>query len=215
LNQEVTHMPMKDSWKIDAGKTAFITVDFEDAFMHPGGRLVIDKARDFMPTVNELSALCRSLKMPVMHLGHYVRPDMSDMGLMQEIRPPANAEYDIFAGGKGTEFYKDLKVDKTDYVVHKIRYSPFITGSSNLEPLLRGLGRDSFILCGILTDICVAMTTCDAMMLGFRVFVVGDLTATLTDERQKISLQVLDRNFCKVTDSKQVKADLLALKKAQ
>ncbi len=207
-------MPMKDSWKIDPQKTAFITVDFENAFMHPRGRLVISKARDFMPTVNVLTDLCRKLKIPVIHVGHSIRPDMSDMGLMQEIRPPSNAEFDIFEGGKGTDFYETMNVAKEDYVVKKIRYSPFIAGSSNLEPLLRGLGRDSFMVCGILTDICVAMTTCDAMMLGFKVFLISDLTATLTDERQKVALEVLDRNFCKVVTSQSVKADLEQLVKA-
>jgi len=63
---------------------------------------------------------------------------------------------------------------------------------------LRGLGRDSLIICGVATDICVATTIVDAMMLDFRVFLVGDLTTTLSDERQKVALEVLDRHFAKV-----------------
>ena len=93
-------------------------------------------------------------------------------------------------------------------MVPKIRYSALIPGSSNLEPLLRGLGRDSFIICGILTDVCVASTTIDAMMLGFKVFFVADLTRTLSDERQKIALEVIGRHFARVvtsgTDKKRV-----------
>ena len=86
---------------------------------------------------------------------------------------------------------KGLDVKEGDYEVKKIRYSCFIAGSSNLEPLLRGLGRDSFIICGVATDVCVLTTTVDGMMLGFRVFYVGDLTTTFNEERQRIALQAI------------------------
>ena len=50
--------------------------------------------------------------------------------------------------------------------------------------------------CSIIAGI---ITTIDAMMLGFKVFFVGDLTVTRTGERHEIALEVLDTLFAKVT----------------
>jgi len=77
-----------------------------------------------------------------------------------------------------------------------------------LEPLLRGLGRDRFIICGVATDVCIGATTIDGMMLGFKVFLVGDLTATFSQERQKIALEVYDRHFAKVMNFNEVMEEL-------
>jgi len=86
----------------------------------------------------------------------------------------------------------------------KNRYSAFIAGSSALEKLLRSLGRTSIIICGVAADVCVGATTIDAMMPGFKVFFVSDLTANATPERQKVALEVYDGNFAKVVTSAQV-----------
>jgi ureidoacrylate peracid hydrolase len=101
-------------------------------------------------------------------------------------------------GRRGNEFCDGLNMTKDDYIVPKIRYSALIPGSSRLEPLLRDLGRDSFMICGVATVVCVGATTMDAMMLGFKVFFIGDLTETFSEERKKIALKVYDRHFAKV-----------------
>lgn len=159
----------------------------------------------------KLTSICRNLGIPVIHVRTISRPDLSDVGLLQEIRPRTDSEWEYLEGRKGTEFYKDLEVKEGDYEVKKIRYSCFIPGSSNLEPLLRGLGRDSFIICGVATDVCVFTTTVDAMMLGFRVFYVGDLTTTFNEERRRVTLEVLDMHFAKVMTFEQVQQELKQL----
>ena len=115
-------------------------------------------------------------------------------------------------GGKGNEFCLGLEVTQDDYIVEKIRYSALIAGSSSLEPLLRGLGRDRFMICGVATDVCVGATTIDAMMLGFKVFFIGDLTATFNEERQKVALEVYNRHFAKVMSFNEVMKELTLYK---
>jgi len=73
------------------------------------------------------------------------------------------------------------------------------------------LGRDRLIICGVATDVCVGATTADAMMLGFKVFLVSDITATLSDERQRVALEVLNEHFAKVITFEQVQEELKQL----
>ena len=72
------------------------------------------------------------------------------------------------------------------------------------------MGRDSFIICGVATDICVGTTTADGMMMGFKVFFVGDLTATFSQERQKVALEVYSM-FAKVMTFDEIMKELAQL----
>ena len=207
-------MILKDDWRIDREKTAVVTIDLQRYGLEPGSFRELPNAREFVPRVNELNGMCRKLRMPVIHVRAIVRADLSDIGILQEIRPRTDSGLEYIEGRKGAEFYPDLEVRESDYIVTKNRYSALITGSSDLEPLLRGLGRDSFIVCGVATDVCLESTVRDAMMIGFRVFIVGDLTATFTEERQKIALEVLNKHFAKVMRFDDVKKELLELSTA-
>lgn len=202
-------MTPKDNWKIDTAKTAMVIIDLQRTFLDPNSPVECAQARNFVPKVNELASMCRQLRIPVIHVRTSHRPDLSDIGLLQDIRPrQGEHELELLEGKKGVDFYKGMEIAGEDYVVTKIRYSAFIPGSSSLEPLLRGLGRDSFIICGVATDVCVGTTTADAMMLGFKVFFISDLTATLTEERHRVALEVLNKHFAKVTTFDQVKREL-------
>ena len=204
-------MVPRDNWKIDLKKTALITIDMQRAYLEPGAAVECAAGREFIPKINELASTCRKLGIPVIHMCNSFRADLTDVGLMQEIRPRTDSEWEAIEGRRGVEFYKDLNIDEDDYVVKKIRYSAFIPGSSTLGSLLWGLGRDSFIICGIATDICVMSTTIDGMMLGYRVFFVGDLCATLNEERQRAALRLLDSQFAKVITFEEVRNELKEL----
>ncbi len=201
-------MVRKDDWRIDSKKAAFVIIDMQRAFLEPGSPVECAEARDFVHRLNELTALCRRVGVPVIHVFQAIRQDLSDIGLLAEIRPRTDSEWEAIEGRKGAEFYKGINIGKGDYIVKKVRYSAFIPGSSRLEPLLRGLGRDSLIVCGVVTDICVMATAIDAMMLDLRVFLVGELTATLSEERQRVALKVLGRHFARVMTFEQVRGEL-------
>jgi nicotinamidase-related amidase len=69
------------------------------------------------------------------------------------------------------------------------------------------------MICGVATDVCVGATTIDAMMLGFKIFFIGDLTATFSEERQRIALEVYNRHFAKVMTFNEVMKVLTQLSK--
>ena len=107
-----------------------------------------------------------------------------------------------------SRFYKEMDVRDDDYVVIKNRYSCFIPGSSSLERLLRSQGRDTIVLAGTKTDICVESTARDGDDARLRVAVLKDATATLTDEEHQASLNVLIQEFADVLTVDEVLGEL-------
>lgn len=198
--------PLKETWDISPEKTALIVIDMQRAFTDKGAPVMVPGALELVPGINELTDVCRRRKIPVIFVRMMHRADFSDLGLKKEMRLiQTNNELEAIEGWKGTEFCDGLKVLPSDYQVGKIRYSAFTPGSSDLELLLKDLGKDSFIICGILTDVCVSATAMDGMMLGFKVFYVGDLTKTVSDDRQRVALEVLSKHYAKVVTLEQIK----------
>ncbi len=202
-------VPQKDSWKVDPGKVALVVIDMQRVFLDEGAPVECPGGREIVPKINELARTCRSLKIPVIQIHSSFRPDRSDMGLIPDFRTAeVNGEYRNITGRKGDEFYPALEIAEHDYIVNKIRFSAFISGASHLELLLRGLGRDSFIACGVATEICVAASVIDAQMLGFKVFCIGDLTAGRNEALARMMLELLDRYYAKVVTFKEIMKEL-------
>lgn len=205
-------MALKDKWNIDLKSTALIIIDMQNGYLTAGAPVYCPKAVHFIPKINELSGICRSLGIPVIFVCASYRPDLSDIGLREEIRPLTDSILEVLEGRKSAEVVNGLNVEKSDYIVKKCRYSAFIGGSSSLEPLLRTLGRDILLICGIATDVCVGATVIDGMMLNFRMLVIGDLTATMNEERQKVALEVLNMHFARVITLSEAQKQMQLLK---
>jgi ureidoacrylate peracid hydrolase len=94
-----------------------------------------------------------------------------------------------------------MDIRDEDYIIIKNRYSCFISGSSSLERLLRSQKRDTVMLAGTKTNICVESTARDGMMIDMHMVVLRDATASLTDEEHQASLNVLIQEFADVLTS--------------
>ena len=183
-------------------KTAFVVIDMQNAFVAPGGLIEVPASREIIPVINRTAAECRRLGVPVIWIrshhpkggsdwrhffDHFVRP---------ERREAAAAA--LSDDAPSSRFHPDMDIVDEDYIVFKNRYSCLIPGSSSLERLLRSLGCDTLLLAGTKTNICVESTARDAMMLDFRVVVLSDATAALTDEEHQASLNVLIQEFADI-----------------
>ena len=62
---------------------------------------------------------------------------------------------------------------------------------TNLEYLLRSMGRETLAVCGVVTGSCVQATTCDAAARGFDAVVIEDATATWSDDMQREALETM------------------------
>src|ERR1700677_3746021 len=79
--------------------------------------------------------------------------------------------------------------------VIKDRYSALIPGSSGLERLLRSLDIDTVLVAGTKTNICCEATARDAMMLDFKVVMVSDCCAALSDDEHRAALENMIQQF--------------------
>jgi ureidoacrylate peracid hydrolase len=91
-------------------------------------------------------------------------------------------------GEYGHRIWKAMDVKQDDLIVKKRRFSAFIQGSSDLHDILQKRGIDTLIITGTLTNVCCESTARDAMMLSYRVLMVADANATLTEEAHKAAL---------------------------
>ena len=83
----------------------------------------------------------------------------------------------------------ELGCGPQDLVVDKVRFDAFQWTS--LEPLLRGLGVDDLVVCGVITNLCVETTIRSAFMRDFPVTLLADCCAAQTRRLHELSLEVL------------------------
>jgi len=201
----------KRLFKIDSSKTAFVVMDMQNAFVAPGSTLELPEARAIVPNINKLAQTCRSAGIPVIWLVSRFR-SKAEWGLIATFEPGSpmdtNRETpmdELSWDAEGTRIWPDLEVDaEKDYEVVKCRYSAFINGSSNLERLLRTLGRDHLVMTGLATNVCLGTSAMDAMMLDFKVTVVSDATVAFTDFLQQAFLMNLKIVFADVVTSAEI-----------
>jgi ureidoacrylate peracid hydrolase len=79
--------------------------------------------------------------------------------------------------------------------VHKKRFSPFITGSSDLHEHLQARAIDSLFVCGTATNMCSETTARDAMMLDYKVVMVEDANAARYDDDHLAGLTSFYQSF--------------------
>lgn len=200
-------MIAKEKWKIDPQKTALVVVDMQRFALDKGSFSETRGARELIPRLNELADMCRRLKIPVIYLCQSNRADLSDIGLLRDFWSlQLDSDLVHLEGRRGVELYPGLNVAPDDYIVTKLRYSAFISGSSNLEPLLRGLDRDRFIICGTAIEGSVFLTAAGGMMLSFKVFCVSDLTGNVG--QAEAFTHILNRRIAKVMTFEEIKKEL-------
>jgi len=175
----------------------------QNCFCAPGGAIEVPKARSLVPNINQLAHSCRQYDIPVFWIRHANKKDGSDWrlffdgGFLSEAKKQVILG-DLREGSPGTQLWRELDAQATDYHLEKCRYSALIPGSSSLERMLRSTGKDTLIITGVRTNICPESTARDGMMLDFKVFFIADATAAMTEEEHQATLNTLIQSFADV-----------------
>jgi ureidoacrylate peracid hydrolase len=182
---------------LDPKKTALLVIDMQNAFVAPGAPVEVPAARDIVPAINRLAAELRRRGVPVVWVQHENRPGGSDWdGFFGRFVAPesrAKAAAALTAGSPMQTLWRELDVARGDLRVAKNRYSPFIAGSSNLRSLLEG--KDTLLIAGTKTNVCCECTARDAMMLDYKVVMLSDCTAALSDDEHRATLENMIQQF--------------------
>jgi ureidoacrylate peracid hydrolase len=192
-----------DGWPITTNNTALIVVDMQNIWTHPRGARYLPMSEDIVPKIQDLLRFCHSKRVPVFYLHTTKRRDLADVGIFADIKPQthnADDEWSNFEGSPGAEFYEPVKPAEGDILVKKFRYSGFY--GTQLENLLRALGRDTIAIAGVATNVCCDSTARDGAMRDFKVLFLSDCNASFTTEEQTATLNNFDKHFGVVMNSK-------------
>jgi ureidoacrylate peracid hydrolase len=189
-------------------KTALIVVDLQNAFMvEEYAAAYVPEAVNIVPNVNRLASAVRANGGKVFWIRNTVTEESkttwSTWYEMTGYRPDmvAKRQANMALGAKGHELHPDLIELPEDETVLKQRFSAFIQGSSDLHERLKAQGFDTVLITGTVTNVCCESSARDAMMLNYKVIMVSDANAAMTDAEHNASLTSIYSTFGDVMDT--------------
>jgi ureidoacrylate peracid hydrolase len=198
--------------RLDPVRTALVAIDMQNTFCAPGAPAEVPAARGIVEPINNLTAGLRALRVPVIWVLHaneriggksdwelFFNTIVADEVRERTIESLVPAKQSVWDG---------LLTSPADRTVLKNRYSALIPGSSPLERVLRGLGIDTILIAGTKTNVCCESTARDAMMLDFKVVLIEDCCAALSDEEHRSALENIIQQFGDVMTAAEVLARL-------
>ncbi len=193
--------------RLDPARTALLVIDMQTAFCAPGAPAEVPLSRDIVPAINRLTSELRGLGCAVVFVVHAndSRGGRSDWEMFfnhvvgDDVRERTMA---VLSPGNQT-VWSELDVAPSDHTVIKNRYSALIAGSSQLERLLRSLDIDTVLIAGTKTNVCCESTARDAMMLDFKVVMLSDCCAALSDDEHRSALENIFQQFGDVSTAEE------------
>ncbi|HLI57389.1 MAG TPA: cysteine hydrolase [Actinomycetota bacterium] len=171
------------------GRPALVVIDMQKGGHDPVEVSGIPHMAGYQQRIDrvvELVAACHGASIPVIFVQEVHRPDLVDFGRELD----GSESIHCVEGAPGTELVDELRPGPGDYFVPKRRYSCFI--GTDFEILLRGLGIQTLLLVGGLTDVCVHYTFADAHQRDFHVRVLQDCVGGSSEARHAASLDAME-----------------------
>ncbi|MBQ6586710.1 MAG: nicotinate phosphoribosyltransferase [Coriobacteriales bacterium] len=200
---------------------ALLLVDIQNDFC-PGGALEVAEGDQVVPVANQLIALFKANRLPVIatcdyhpqghvsfassHEGCKVG-DVIDAGGVQQYLWPDHC----VQGTTGAQLHPDLNVKDVTSIVYKgtkpdvDSYSAFFDnahGSEQTTGFLRDLKVKELVVCGLATDYCVKYSVLDALSLGFQVTLVtsGCRAVNVKPEDEQLAIQEMEAAGCRICE---------------
>jgi ureidoacrylate peracid hydrolase len=187
--------------KLTPGATALVVIDMQNTFCAPGAPAEVPASRGICANINRLGKELRRLGGKVAWVTHATSTSggMSDWAgffdvfVADDIRQRTIES--MHPSGQGQKIWSELETEPDDIFVVKNRYSALISGSSQLERILRSHGIENILIAGTKTNVCCESTARDGMMLDFRVVMISDCTAALSDREHLATLENVIQQF--------------------
>ncbi len=194
--------------EFDPRRTAFVVIDMQNTFCQPGAPAEVAPSRGIVGPINALADKLRARGVPVIwvvHANSHIG-DRSDWELFFDhiVADSVRARTIESLSPDRQKVWAGLVVDPADKIVVKNRYSALVSGASQLERILRSTGIDTLLIAGTKTNICCESTARDAMMLDFKVVMVEDCCAALSDREHQAALENVIQQFGDVMTSAEV-----------
>jgi ureidoacrylate peracid hydrolase len=178
--------------EIDAARTALVVIDMQNHFVAEGFPAEVPLSREIVPTINRLASALRAAGGQVVWVQTTATGALEHWGNRHKymLTPERSAERlaSLDENADGFKLYAALEPLPGDLRVKKIKYSAFITGSSDVDAQLKTCGVDTVMIAGTATNVCCESSARDAMMLDYRVIMLSDANATWTDKEHAATL---------------------------
>ncbi len=203
---------------VDPDQTALLFIDVQNYAAHPeGGEFrdlsaaerasydyYLDRlAQSALPNMQRLQAACRDARIEVIYaVIESLTLDGRDRSLDYKI-----SGIEVAKGSWDAQVCDAIAPGADEIVLKKNSSSVFI--STNIDYLLRSLGKRQLILCGVVTDQCVESAVRDACDLGYLVTLVPDACATYTQDRHEASVRAI-KGYCRQRSTAELVAEIAA-----
>jgi len=189
-------MAKPDSIAIDTARAAVIVVDMENDFGSKGGMfnragIDISMIQKVISPTSKVLAAARKAGIKIIYLKMGYHEDLSDIGNEESVNrvrhlkimhvgdtiiaPNGSKSRILIRDTWGTDIITELKPQTGDIVMYKTRFSGFY--KTELDSILKQLGKKYLIITGCTTSICIESTVRDAMFRDYSSIVLEDCTA--------------------------------------
>jgi biuret amidohydrolase len=162
-------------WELDPRRCALLVVDLQRLFVEGYPPISAPEGPTVLEAMNKLSATCRELGVPVIYTAHALRPDLANLGILEQQFPPMKDGL-LSSGTEAVSIDERYAIEPGDIYLEKPRFGAF-TGT-DLELILRGKGIDTVIIGGIATNVCCETTAREANHREFKVVFLSDGTTS-------------------------------------
>ena len=194
--------------RLDPRRTALVVIDMQNAFVAKGAPVEVPAARGIVAPINRLATELRKLRVAVIWVCHQNDVNGRDwerfFGSFVAPQNRQRAAQALTVGDPLQRLYPELAVSPGDLATTKNRYSALIGQSSGLGSMLKEHGIDTLLIAGTKTNVCCECTARDAMMLDYKVVMLSDCTAALSDEEHRATLENVIQQFGDVMTSDEV-----------
>ena len=194
--------------RLDPRRTALVVIDMQNAFVAKGAPVEVPAARGIVAPINRLATELRKLRVAVIWVCHQNDVNGRDwerfFGSFVAPQNRQRAAQALTVGDPLQRLYPELTVSPGDLATTKNRYSALIGQSSGLGSMLKEHGIDTLLIAGTKTNVCCECTARDAMMLDYKVVMLSDCTAALSDEEHRATLENVIQQFGDVLSSDEV-----------
>ena len=186
---------------LDPRRTALLVIDMQNAFCHAEGTLGVsgvnvEPAERTVPVVARLVAACKAAELPVLwsRQVHFAE----DAGRARKRLPSHTAKrarVSALAGTWDAQLVDELAplADDPSLVFTKHRFGCFY--ETRLDAMLRMLGTEALLVCGVTANACVETTLREAYLRDYDVVAVTDAIAAVRPEWEPLAHAVWGQYF--------------------
>ncbi len=171
------------NWSLIPGHTALILIDLQNDVLSKDGWYAksgvdIDHMRRVIEPSKRMLDAARAKGVSVIWTTHGLHNEV-DAGVFWDTRPFLHGG-GFRVGSWGHGIYDEFEVLPDEWLVDKRRLSAFY--NTEMDTILRGLGTETIIISGVLTNQCVAGTMKDAMYRDYKSILIEDCCGTTVPE---------------------------------